>query len=93
MVSKNHELSTALSSYYQSDHDPRPLMDVMNELYPQLGADIFVVTDSRGVVLYRANAPAERGDLYLAWGMDEALTGQPIVAAARGPLGLAFTAS
>jgi PAS domain S-box-containing protein len=92
MVSKNHELSTALSFYYQSGHDPRPLMDVMNELYPQLGADIFVVTDSRGMVLYRANAPSERGDIHLAWGMDEALTGQAIVSAARGPLGLGIRA-
>ena len=92
MVSKNHELSTALSHYYQSGHDPRPLIDVMNELYPKLGVDIFLITDVHGVVLYRANAPAERGDIHLAWGMDEALTGQAIVSAARGPLGLAIRA-
>ena len=44
------------------------------------------------MVLYRANAPAERGDIHLAWGMDEALAGQAIVAAARGPLGVAIRA-
>ena len=92
MVSKNHELSRALSFYYQSGNDSRPLIDVMNELYPQLGADIFLVTDVRGMVLYRANAPAERGDLHLVWGMDEALAGQAVVAAARGPHGVAILA-
>ena len=92
MVGKNHELATALSFYYQSDNDSRPLIKVMNELYPQLGTDIFLVTDVRGMVLYRANAPAERGDLHLVWGMDEALAGQAIVAAARGPRGVAIRA-
>ena len=42
LVSKNHELSTALSFYYQSGNDSRPLIDVMQELYPQLGMDIFL---------------------------------------------------
>jgi PAS domain S-box-containing protein len=92
MVSKNHELSTALSFYYKSGNDSRPLIGVMNELYPQLGADIFLVTDVRGMVVYRANAPAEQADLHQVWGMDEALAGQAIVAAARGPRGVAIRA-
>ena len=92
LVAQNHELATALSFYYQPDRDSRPLIKVMNELYPQLDTDIFLVTDVRGMVLYRANAPAERGDLHLVWGMDEALAGQAIVAVARGPLGLAIRA-
>ena len=54
----------------------------MNELYPQLGTDIFLVTDVHGMVLCRANSPTERGDLHLVWGMDEALAGQAIVALA-----------
>ena len=92
LVAQNHELATALSFYYQSDRDSRPLIKVMNELYSQLDTDIFLVTDVRGMVIYRANAPAERGDLHLVWGMDEALAGQAIVAAARGPRGLAIRA-
>ena len=92
LVSQNHELDTALSFYYKSDHDSRPLCEVMNQLFPQLGTDLFLVTDTRGVVLYRANAPAERGDIHRIWGMDEALAGQSIVAAARGPRGMAIRA-
>ena len=92
LVSNNHELSEALDFYYKSDLDSRPLVEVMQQLYSQLGTDIFLVTDVRGVVLYRANAPAERGDVHMVWGMDEALAGQALVAAALGPRGMAIRA-
>jgi PAS domain S-box-containing protein len=92
IISRNQELSAALDFYHQSGRDSQPVEEVMNKLFPHLGVDIFLVTDVRGIVLYRANSPGERGDVHLVWGMDEALSGQEIVAAGRGPRGLAVRA-
>ena len=40
------------------------------------GIDILEVTDEHGVVVYRANEPARKGDLSSTWGIDEALSGE-----------------
>ena len=91
IISKNKELSAALAFYYKPGNDLRPLHEVMDQLYSQVGTDIFLVTDVQGKGV-TANNPTARGDLYLLWGMEEALAGQPMMAAGRGRFGLAIRA-
>jgi PAS domain S-box-containing protein len=62
----------------------------MDRLYRQLNSDIFVVTDARATVIYRANSPPARGEVHSVKGMAEALAGQEVVAAAEGPQGWAI---
>jgi len=72
--------------------DPGPLKSVMDDLFAEVGTQVFIVTDLEGVVLYRANEPTNRGDRERVWGFEEAAAGAYIVAASEGPNGWAIRA-
>ncbi len=93
MLKDGPELSAGLVYYTNSGGDLSRLKKVMDRLYRNLNADIFVVTDTKGIVLYRANDPEKRGDSHRdIWGMHEALKGENIIATSKGPRGWAIRA-
>jgi sensor histidine kinase regulating citrate/malate metabolism len=93
MLKNSPDLSSGLAYYVNSGGDISRLKKVMDRLYRDMEADIFVVTDTKGIVLYRANDPEKRGDSHREiWGMDETLKGKNITATSRGPRGWAIRA-
>ena len=48
---------------------------VLDSAYRQSKLDVLEVTDDKGIVIYRAQAPGRRGDLSAYWGVEEALAG------------------
>ena len=88
-MKENHELAKGLADYAGPGGDIKPLQQTMDRLYANLDTQIFVVTDRHGKVVYRANEPSVRGDDHNVWGMDEALAGEDVMTAAKGPHGFA----
>lgn len=90
---KNHnELHSAAVNYFTSGNIA-PLKKVMDDIYPNLNTDIFLATDKKGIVIYRANDPEKRGDSHAGiWGFEEAISGEDIIAASKGPRGWAVRA-
>jgi signal transduction histidine kinase len=83
-------LAAGLAHYHRTGGDIRPLKSAMDDLFWRIDTQIFVVTDSDGVVLYRANEPLRRGDHHLVWGFEEAVTGTDVLGASEGPKGWAI---
>lgn len=92
LIKTHNELHSAAINYFISGNIA-PLKKVMDNIYPNLNTDIFVVTDEKGIVVYRANDPKKRGDSHAGiWGFDEAISGEDIVSASKGPRGWAVRA-
>ena len=85
-------LEAALAHYHRTGGDFRPLKSAMDDLFWRIDTSIFLVTDTDGRVLYRANEPLRRGDHHLVWGFEEAVTGTDVIGAAEGPNGWAIRA-
>jgi signal transduction histidine kinase len=85
-------LAAALAHYHRTGGDIRPLKSAMDDLFWRIDTQVFVVTDTDGVVLYRANEPLRRGDRHLVWGLEEAVTGTDVIGASQGPKGWAIRA-
>jgi PAS domain S-box-containing protein len=92
VLKENRDLAAGLVHYYKSGGDLEPLRKVMDQLYSKLAADVFLVTDLQGIVIYRANDPSSRGDDHNIWGLDEALAGEDMVTSMQGPHGWAIRA-
>lgn len=90
---KNHnELHSAAINYFISGNIA-PLKKLMDDIYPILDTDIFLLTNRKGIVVYRANDPKKRGDSHARiWGFEEAISGEDIVSASKGPRGWAVRA-
>ncbi len=85
-------LTAALAHYRRTGGDIGPLKSVMDDLFWRIDTPIFLVTDTDGVVLYRANEPLKRGDRRLVWGLEEAVAGTDVIGASEGPNGWAVHA-
>ncbi len=85
-------LTSALAHYRRTGGDIGPLKSVMDDLFWRIDTPIFLVTDTDGVVLYRANEPLKRGDRRLVWGFEEAVAGTDVIGASEGPNGWAVRA-
>ncbi|MHB8068531.1 MAG: PAS domain S-box protein [Desulfobaccales bacterium] len=80
-------------SQFEINGDLGPLKKTVDQLYanlPRNEVDLLVITDGRGHIVYRASAPAGDGDAYQAWGIEEAESGEEILAAGNGPRGWAI---
>lgn len=55
------------------------LKKTMDKIYTEIDVTLFLVTDVRERVLYRANAPNRYGDTPNTWGIKEALNGQNVI--------------
>jgi signal transduction histidine kinase len=85
-------LSVGITHYQRTKGDLGPLKAAMDDLFAEIDTHIIVVTDTEGVVLYRANEPTRRGDREQIWGFEEAAAGAYVVAASVGPSGWAIRA-
>ncbi|MDD5761528.1 MAG: ATP-binding protein [bacterium] len=85
-------LVAAIAHYHRTGGDIRPLKAALDDLFWRIDTQIFLVTDTDGVVLYRANEPLKRGDRHLLWGFEEAVTGTDVIGASEGPKGWAIRA-
>jgi signal transduction histidine kinase/CheY-like chemotaxis protein len=81
-----------LARYHRTGGDIRLLKSAMDDLYWRLDTQICLVTDTDGVVLYRANEPLKRGDMHMVWGFEEAVMGTDVTGASEGPKGWAIRA-
>ena len=91
-LKKNSQLLDALV-YYHVWGDREPLEQAMESLYSPLSAtemEVFLVTDQKGSIIYRAPSLGGGGDLSSIWGMEEALAGKDSISAGSGPLGWAI---
>ncbi len=88
----NQQMVSAMADYRRTGGDVRRLKSAMDDLFWQIDTQIFLVTDTDGIVLYRANEPLRRGDRHVLWGFDEAASGTDIIAASEGPKGWAVRA-
>ena len=80
IVKTNSELKDAVIRYSEVGGDLHPLQTIMTQLYAQMDIPIFLVTDSNGLAKHNANPQGEWEDIPNSWGIDEALTGEDILA-------------
>lgn len=92
LLKRDDKLISGLLYYSKSGGDTGPLKNRMDRLYPNLGADILQVTDGKGIVVYQAKAPQKPGEDFSLWGMDQAISGGDIGAAAKEPQHLSIRA-
>ncbi len=75
--------------------DPKRTVDVAETLanaHRISKVDVLTVTDSEGVVVYRAHDPSRRGDVAAEWGVAEALTGRSMLASSHNRVGVTIEA-
>ncbi|MHB1024638.1 MAG: ATP-binding protein [Desulfobacteria bacterium] len=92
ILASNADLSKAVTRYRPTKGGGGPLKSAMDDLFANIDAQVFIVTDPEGVVLYRANEPLKRGDRDQGWGVEEAAAGGYIVTASEGRNGWAIQA-
>ncbi len=83
LVASKGKLREALSQ-----PDPRRsghLMVILEEAHGSSDFDYIEATDVHGVVVHRAHEPSRHGDLDKAWGVEEALAGQSLLATSKRP--------
>ena len=82
-----HELSTALE--LDGNRGEAAVTELLDRTYRHARIDVLEITDTQGVVRYRAQAPEKRGDVAAFWGIEEALEGRETLVSIRektGPL-------
>jgi signal transduction histidine kinase len=87
VLKRDTDISYGLYHYQLTGGDIRPLKSVMDQLYSQMNLQVFVMADSRGNVLYRADKVRERENLRSFDAFARALKGEQVVTASRGPDG------
>lgn len=92
LLKTDQRLSKGLAHRRRSGGDLRPLESAMDELFQEIGTQIFLVADPDGTVLYRANEPLSRGDRHQVWGFEEAAAGASLLSTSRGQRGYAIRA-
>ncbi|GAB4240056.1 MAG: hypothetical protein OHK0028_18130 [Deltaproteobacteria bacterium] len=92
LLKSDDGLAAGIAHYRRTGGDLRPLKSAMDDLYWRIDTQVFVVTDTDGVVLYRANEPRKRGDRHQVWGFEEAVSGTDVIGASEGPNGWAVRA-
>jgi len=78
-----------VNEYHRTGGNVRSLKSAMDDLFWRIDTQICIVTDTDGVVLYRANEPLKRGDRHMVWGLEEAAMGDDVIGASEGPKGWA----
>ncbi len=71
-----------LSLVQESHHRLTDIPKILDAVYANGNLSLLEVTDSREVVIYRAQDPARKGDRDQSWGIAEALAGSPMLASA-----------
>ena len=92
ILKKDHVLLRDIVQY-QLDGNQKPLKKFIEHLYPNLArmeVGLFIVTDNRGKIVYQSHNPQSRGQVYQTWGLEEALSGEDILASGYGPQGWAI---
>ena len=82
-----HDLSAAME--LEGNRGEQALTELLDRTYRQARIDVLEITDTQGVVRYRAQAPEKRGDVASFWGVEEALEGRETLVSLReqtGPL-------
>ena len=62
-LKEQDELVWEVAYYPNSEDNVTYLKEVMDRVYLGLNVDIFLVTDKKGIVIYRAHDPDQRKDL------------------------------
>ncbi|MFZ5450990.1 MAG: PAS domain S-box protein [Thermodesulfobacteriota bacterium] len=65
-------------------------MDNLSPHLSKVAVNLFIVTDSRGNIVYQAPSSVGGGDIYRTWGLEEALSGEEILSSGYGPQGWAI---
>jgi len=84
------KLATSLQA--QDPQRTAALAETLADAHRISKVEVLTVTDSEGVVVYRAHDPSHRGDVETAWGVAEALAGHSMLVSSRSSLGVTIEA-
>ena len=91
VLKSNPDIAAGLRAY-DKDRDNERLRAVMDSTQRTLGVDILTAITPSGVVAYRSYRTEQHGDVSTVWGVAEALAGEDLVVASKGPSGIAIRA-
>jgi PAS domain S-box-containing protein len=80
-LKEHDELVWEIAYFPNSADNIEYIREVMDRIHNELNADIFMVTDNYGNVIYRAHEQQLRGDNIDYWGLSEVLEGKNMVVA------------
>ena len=80
-LKEQEELIWEIAYFPNSEQNVTYIKSVMDRIYMGLNVDIFLATDSEGMIIYQAHAPEERGAFADFWGITEVLDGKEMLVA------------